>query len=315
MLKIRLTFVCTCFAASLGFAAPVNLVANPDFAGSAPGKAPQGWRYQGGDVKYEVVDNGSGGFAMRLSSDKKARGFVVQNRMRVKNGGTYAIGVRFRGTPGARVWYYLERNKPQWSGALKLKCKEEWQIAWQKVTIPVQGSVPYVAMVLMDGNGWAEFTDPCVVELDPADGNLLANADFSTTVEMQGKTVPVLWNALNNAQIELRPYEGGKLLRMNSVETRSHLTQWSLPVAKGKSYKLSIKYRGILGTGMIFGLERGKPYWKAFKRITGTDEWQSAEVRFTVPTEAGSAPYAVFAVDPGDGYVELAELKLTPDGD
>lgn len=308
--------LCAGFAASLVSGASRNLLVNPDFAGSAPGKAPQGWRYQGKDVKYEVVDNGSGGFAMRLSSDKKARGFVVQNRVPVRNGGTYAIGIRYRGTPGARVWYYVERNKPQWSGAIKLKCKDEWQTAWRKVTIPAQGTAPYVAMVLMDGNGWCEFTDPQVLELpEAADGNLLSNADFSVTATVGGKIVPALWNVLNRAEIEVLPHENGKLLRMKCLGSRSHFTQWSLPVVKGERYTLSLKYRGTPGAGMIFGVERGKPYWKSFKRIKGADEWQTAEVSFTVPTGEGSLPYAVFATDPGEGCVELADLKLFPAGD
>ena len=200
MRKVLFTFAVSCLAAASGFAAPQNLIGNPDFAGSAPGKAPQNWRYQGKDVKYEVVDNGSGGFAMRLASDKKARGFVVQNRVPVRNGGTYVIGVRHRGTPGARVWYYVERSKPQWSGSLRLKCKREWQTAWQKVKIPTQGTAPYVAMALMDGNGWCELTEPQLIELaESADGNLLANADFSATATIDGQTVPALWNILNNA--------------------------------------------------------------------------------------------------------------------
>jgi hypothetical protein len=301
-----------CFAASVGFAEAQNLIANPDFAGSAPGKAPQNWRYQGKDVNYEVVESGDG-FAMRLSSEKKTRGFVVQNRVPVKNGGTYAIGVRYRGKPGARVWYYVERGKPQWSGCIRLVCREYWQISWQKVKIPMQGTAPHVAMVLMDGNGWCEFTDPQIIEFaDPANGNLLLNADFSVTASVGGKTVPVLWNALNNAEVEVLTDGDGKLLRMNCIAGRSHLTQWSLPVVKGKSYILSMKYRGAPGAGMLFGVERGKPYWKQLKRIKCTDKWQRAEVRFTVPAGAGGVPYAVFSTDPGDGYVELAELKLLP---
>ena len=312
MRKSVFTF-CLCFAAAVGFGAPRNLIVNPDFAGSAPGKAPQNWRYQGKDVKYEVVDDGGGGFAMRLSSDKKARGFVVQNRVPVKNGGTYAIGIRYRGTPGARVWYYVERGKPQWSGALRLKCKEEWQTAWLKVTIPTQGTSPYVAMVLMDGNGWCEFTDPQLIELAAAaDGNLLANADFSTAAVIGGKNLPALWNVLNNAEVEILPHENGNLLRMKCLGGRSHLTQWALPVVKGKSYTLSVEYRGTPGAGMLFGLERGKPYWKALKRIKCADNWQRAEIRFTVPAGAGGVPYAVFSPDPGAGYVELADLKLLP---
>ena len=315
MRKFLFTF-CLCFAAVTGSAASKNLIANPDFAGSAPGKAPQNWRYQGKNVKYEVVDNGSGGFAMRLSSDTKARGFVVQNRVPVKNGGTYAIGIRYRGTPGARVWYYVERAKPHWSGVLRLTCKTEWQTAWQKVTIPTQGTAPYVAMVLMDGNGWCEFTDPQVLELpEAADGNLLPNADFSVTATVDGKTVPALWNILNRAEIELLPHENGNLLRMKCLGSRSHFTQWSLPVARGGRYTLSLKYRGTPGAGMLLGVERGKPYWKSFKRIKCTDEWQPVEVEFTVPTGDGGLPYAVFATDPGEGYVELADLKLFPAGD
>lgn len=303
--------LCACFAVPAAWGASRNLLLNPDFAGSAPGKAPQNWRYQGADVKYEVVDNGGGGFAMRLSSDKKARGFVVQNRVPVKNGGTYVIGIRYRGTPGARVWYYVERAKPNWSGSLRLKCKEEWQTAWQKVTIPTQGTAPYVAMVLMDGNGWCEFTDPQLIELPAsAGGNLLVNADFSVTATVDGKVVPVLWNALNHADVELLPHENGKLLRMKCVGNRSHLTQWSLPVVKGKTYRLSVKLRG--NSSLLFGVERGKPYWKSFERVNCTDEWQTSEVEFTVPTGDGGVPYAVFAVDPGEGYVELADLKLLP---
>ena len=313
MKKLFSAFLClwACLTASVGSAAPQNLIANPDFAGSAPGKAPQNWRYQGENVNYEVADNGSGGFAMRLSSDQKARGFVVQNRVPVKNGATYAIGVRYRGTPGARVWYYVERAKPHWSGALRLKCKDEWQTAWQKVTIPTQGTSPYVAMVLMDGNGWCEFTDPQLIELAAAaDGNLLSNADFSAVAAIGGKNLPALWNALNNAEVEILPHENGNLLRMKCLASRSHLTQWALPVAKGKSYTLSVEYRGTPGAGMLAGVERGKPYWKALKRVKCTDQWQRAEIRFTVPAGAGGAPYAVFAPDPGEGYVELAGLKL-----
>ena len=59
-------------------------------------------------------------------------------------------------------------------------------------------------------------------------------------------------------------------------------------------------------------MERGKPYWKQLRRIKCTDEWQRTEVRFTVPAGAGGVPYAVFSTDPGEGYVELAELKLLP---
>ena len=314
MRKIFLSFVGLCFCAAAGFGASRNLLVNPDFAGSAPGKAPQNWRYQGGDVKYEVVDNGSGGFAMRLSSGKKARGFVVQNRLPVKNGGTYIIGVRFRGTPGARVWYYIERNSPHWSGCLRLTCKEEWQVAWQKVKIPERGSAPYAAMVLMDGNGWCEFTDPQVIELaEPTDGNLLTNADFSVTAELGGKTVPALWNALNGADIELLPHENGKLARLKCIGNRSHFTQWALPVAKGKAYRLSIKYRGTPGAKMLFGVERGKPRWKLLRKVSGAPEWQDSSVRFTVPTRDGVLPYAVFAVDPCEGYIEIADLKLLPE--
>ena len=228
----------------------------------------------------------------------------------------FKCSVRYRGTPGARVWYYVERSKPQWSGALRLKCKEEWQTAWQKVTIPTQGTAPYVAMVLMDGNGWCEFTDPQVLELaEAADGNLLPNADFSVTAEVGGKTVPALWNVLNRAEIELLPHESGKMVRMRCLGSRSHFTQWSLPVVKGGRYTLSLKYRGTPGAGMLLGVERGKPYWKSFKRIKCTGEWQPVEVGFTVPTGDGGVPYAVFATDPGEGYVELADLKLFPAGD
>ncbi|MBQ6353180.1 MAG: hypothetical protein IJJ28_07930, partial [Lentisphaeria bacterium] len=147
---------------------------------------------------------------------------------------------------------------------------------------------------------------------------MLRNGDFALTATGEGnRKLPSLWSTTNGAVFEIVPGPDGK----NAVrfrpdpKSRTHFVQWGVPLAPGKDYLFSIRYRGTPGTSFIYGVERGgkKGFSRIRKDVKCSPQWQTLRHLVHVPEEpVPNVPYAVIAAEPGDEYFEVAELRIFP---
>ena len=284
-----------------------NLIKNADFSAGTEGGL-QEWTLRPADAKIERFTRDNGEAALRLTGD---RILAIQNGVPVKKDGDYLLSVSFRGTPGTRGRFYIEGGsvgKDYWTQAIHITCTD----AWQSVQLPftASGNSPHVVLALLS-SGSIEFSAPQVLPTaKKKTDNLLNNSDFSLTLEQDGKTLPILWEARNGAQIEVVKYDGGNAVRMQSLPgSRSHLMQKGLNLQPGKEYQFSVRYRGTPGTVFLYGAEGGG--WGILNRnIKCDEEWKTASIRIRLPENAKGTPYAVIATEPKGGYVELADPQV-----
>jgi len=285
-----------------------NLLKNADFTFGGADGGVQGWTFRGGDADVvERFKREEGGNALRLTGK---RILLIQNGVPAKKGERYLLCISFRGKPGTRGRFYIEggSGKTYWTKPIHITAADKWQSVQMPFT--ADGSNPHVVMALLS-EGSLEFADPKVVPAPKKKSdNLLVNSDFSMTLEQDGKKIPMLWSPRNNAQIEVVKTNVGNVVRMQSLpDHRSHLMQSNLELQKGKEYQFSIRYRGTTDTTFLYGAEGGG--WGILNRnIKCKQEWQTASIRIRLPEKAKGTPYAVIAVEPKGGHVELADPQV-----
>ena len=287
-----------------------NLLRNAAFTFGGADGGVQGWTLRAGaDDTVERFKRETGGNAVRLTGK---RILLVQDGVKLRKGERYLLGVSFRGKPGTNGRFYVEggSGKTYWTKAIHIKATNAEK--WQTIQLPftADGDNPHVVMALLSP-GSLEFSEPKVVPAPKKkDDNLLINANFSMTLEQDGKIVPALWDAKNGAEIEIVRTDIGNAVRMQSLpKSRSHLMQSNLELQKGKEYQFSIRYRGTPGTVFLYGAE-GDGWGNLNRNIKCQKEWRTASIRIRLPEKARGTPYAVIATEPKGGYVELADPKV-----
>ena len=286
-----------------------NMLKNADFVFGGADGGVQGWALRTSDTEVTRFKREDGSLALRLTG---SRALLIQNGVPVKKGERYLLCISYRGTPGTRGRFYIEGGSPSngtyWTKAIHITCADKWQTV--QLPFTASGSNPHVVMALLS-RGTIEFSSPMVVPAPKkkSDG-VLTNADFSMLLEQNGQKVPMLWATSNGAQIEVVKTEFGNAVRMRSIpERRSHFFQSGLEMRNGGEYLFTVRYRGTPGTRFLYGIER--PGWGMLNRdIKCTKDWQLASIRIRLQPDGKGTPYAVFAVEPRGGYVELADLRL-----
>ena len=288
-----------------------NLLKNADFTFGGADGGVQGWALRTEDSEVTRFKREEGDTAIRMVG---SRALLIQNGVPAKKGERYLLCITFRGKPDTRGRFYIEggseANGSYWTKAIHIKTSDAEK--WQTVQLPftADGDNPHVVMALLS-KGTIEFAAPKVVPAPKKKSdNLLTNADFATTLEQGGKKIPMLWDAKNNAQIEVVKTDIGNVVRMQSLkEHRSHLVQNNLELQKGKEYQFSVRYRGTPGTTFLYGAEGGG--WGILNRnIKCQKDWKIASIRIRLPEKAKGTPYAVFATEPKGGYVELSNPQV-----
>ena len=284
-----------------------NLIKNADLAAGADGKL-SNWLLRPENANVECFKTDGGENAVRITGD---RVLLIQNGVPAKKDGQYLLSINFRGTPGTKGRFYIEGgrlNQDYWTKAIHITCTDKWQSV--QLPFTAETDSPHVVMALLS-SGSIEFAAPKVVPAPKKKtDNLLNNSDFALTLEQEGKTIPMLWEARNGAQIEIVKTETGNAVRMQSLPgSRSHLMQSNLEIKPGKEYQFSIRYRGTPGTVFLYGAEGGG--WGILNRnIKCETEWKTASIRIRLPEKAKGTPYAVIATEPKGGYVELADPQV-----
>ena len=265
----------------------------------------------------EVIAAG-GGNAVRFRLDPENRGNLIQWGVPLKPGKDYLFSFDYRGTPGAKGMFYVERGGHA-LGIKKVECSDKWRHGELLVTIPAaNGKTPYVVVCVEPGEGTFDVAGLKLVELPPRSANdLLRNGGFTTVIRSGGKTLPSLWETTNGADFELvRGPDGAKAVRFRPhPKERRHFVQWGVPLEPGKTYLFSLRYRGAPGTSFIYGVERGgkRRFSQIRKGVKCSEEWQTLRHLVVMPDEPSpNIPYAVLATEPGGEWIEIAELKIFP---
>ena len=181
-MKRLLTIVCA-LALTAAFAdEQQNLVKNADFKQLSASGGPGGWYIRPATAPVKRVELDDGTFGLRLASPNADRIFVIQNGVKVQNGGSYMLSIRFRGKPGTKARFYIEGGrvgKDYWTEAIHITCRsDKWVSAQHPFT--AKGNGPHIVMAQLSA-GEIEFAEPAVVPFAVAEnkeGNLLRNADF-----------------------------------------------------------------------------------------------------------------------------------------
>ena len=297
-----------------------NMLRNGDFGVTARAKGrrlPVFWTTNG-SADFEVVRTSEGKNAVRFRLDPQNRGNIIQWGIPLVPGKDYLLSIRYRGTPGAKGMFYIERHGKT-LGLKKVVCSGEWRSEEILITMPpATGKLPYAVVCVEPGEGSFEVTDMKLVELPPRSSrNLLRNGDFGATRRSDGKRLPSMWSTTNGAEHEIvKGPDGLKAVRFRShPKERRHLVQWGVPLEPGKTYLFSLRYRGTPGAKFIYGVERGgkQRFSQLRMDVKCSGEWQTLRHLIAMPDEpVPNLPYAVIATQPGTGFVEIADLRIFP---
>ena len=269
------------------------------------------------NAEYEVVRR-DGKNVLRFKLNPEKRGNIIQWGIPLTPGREYLLTIKYRGTPGAKGLFYIERSAKT-LGLKKIECSGEWRTDELLVAMPAaNGKLPYAAVCVEPGDGIFEVAELKLVELPPRSSrNMLRNGDFKITRRSGGITVPALWTTTNGAEFKtVKGSDGRKAVRFRPhPKQRRHFVQWGVPLEPGKTYLFSIRYRGSAGTGFIYGVERGgkQRFSQIRKDVRCSDKWQTLRYLVAMPDEpTPNVPYAVIAIEPGGEWIEIADLRIFP---
>ena len=267
--------------------------------------------------EFEVVRE-DGKNLVRFKLDPENRVNIIQWNVPLTPRKEYLFSFDYRGSAGAKGMFYVERSAKT-LGIRKIACKGEWQHGEILVAMPDDnGKIPYVVVCAEPGTGNFDAANLKIVELPPrrAD-NLLRNGNFKTVERSGGGKFPSLWMTTNSADCELvKGPDGSNAVRFRPhPKERRHFVQWGVPLAPGKTYLFSIRYRGNAGTSFIYGVERGgKQHFSQIRKdVKCSEEWQTLRFLIAMPEEpVPNIPYAVVATQPGGEWLEIADLRIFP---
>ena len=267
---------------------------------------------------FAVVKTADGRNAVRFRLDPENRGNLIQWGVPLAPGKDYLLSFDYRGTPGAKGMFYVERSAKT-LGIKKVACEKEWRHGELLVTMPsATGKLPYVVVCVEPGEGEFDVANLKLVELPPRSAdNLLRNGKFTQVTRSGAKTLPSLWETTNGGEIATtRGPDGSNAVRFRShPKERRHFVQWGVPLESGRTYLFSIRYRGAPGTKFIYGVERGgKRHFSQLRMdVKCSDEWQTLRHLIAIPDDpVPNVPYAVIATQPGGGWIEIADLRIFP---
>lgn len=269
-------------------------------------------------AEYGVMKIAGGKNAVRFKLDPENRGNLIQWGVPLASGKDYLFSFDYRGSAGARGMFYVE-CAGHVLGMRKVQCSGDWTHGELLVSMPPRTKkLPYVVVCAEPGNGTFDAANLKLVELPPRGRNdLLRNGDFRITYLSGGRRYPSLWTATNGADHEIvRGPDGKNAVRFRPhPKERRHFVQWGVPLEPGKTYLFGIRYRGTPGAKFIYGVERGgkQRFSQIRMDVACTEEWQTLRHLIAMPDEpVPNTPYAVIATQPGDGYVEIADLRIFP---
>ena len=265
-----------------------------------------------------VVKTAGGKNAVRFTLDPENRGNLIQWGVPLVPGRDYLFSFDYRGSAGAKGMFYIERGG-HILGIRKVTCSGEWTHGELLVAMPdATGKLPYAVVCAEPGTGHFDAANLKLVELPPRSKNdLLRNGGFNKTFRSGGKRLPSLWMTTNGADYEIvKGPDGRNAVRFRPhPKQRRHFVQWGVPLAPGKTYLFSLRYRGAPGTGFIYGVERGgkQRFSQIRKGVKCSEKWQTLRFLIAMPEGAvPNLPYAVLATEPGDGWIEIADLRIFP---
>ena len=297
-----------------------NMLRNGDFSATtrAKGKRRPVFWTTNNKADFEVVRDSDGKNVLRFHLDPQNRGNIIQWGIPLIPGKDYLLSIRYRGTPGAKGMFYIERHGKT-LGIKKVVCSGEWRSEEILITMPsANGKLPYVVVSVDPGEGSFEVTDLKLVELPPRSAaNLLRNGDFKMIIDSGGKRLPSMWLTTNGADHEIvKGPDGSNAVRFRPhPKERRHFVQWGVQLEPGRTYLFSLRYRGTQDTKFIYGVERGgkQRFSQIRMDIACSEEWQTLRHLIAMPDEpVPDVPFAVVATQPGDGYVEIADLRIFP---
>ena len=266
----------------------------------------------------EVIRIAGGKNALRFKLDPENRGNLIQWGVPLVPGREYLFSLDYRGPKGAKAMFYVERGGHV-LGIRKIEGSGKWAHGELLVVMPAADKkLPYAVICAEPGEGTFDFADLKLAELPPrSKNNLLRNGSFRKTNVADGKRLPSLWMTTNGADCEIVRGPGG----MNAVRFRPHpkekrhFVQWGVPLAPGKTYLFSIRYRGAPGTSFIYGVERGgkQRFSQIRMGVKCSEKWQTLRHLIAMPDEpVPNVPYAVIATQPGGEWIEIADLRIFP---
>lgn len=274
--------------------------------------APMHWKTSG-KAAATIVGGPSGGKAVRLAAGEN-RVHLIQNGLKLVPGRDYVFGIEYRGKPGVKGLFYVERGG-HIIAIRRFECSDDkWHRDALHVPMPAAtGKLPY-AVVAVEPGGTLDAANLKLVELPlRSKDNMLRNGDFGMT-SGGGKRKPLFWATNLKGDFEVIRIAGGKnALRFKlDPANRGNVIQWGVPLESGKDYLFSFDYRGTAGAKGMFYVERGGKALGMRKVQCSGDSggWTHGELLVAMPDATGKLPYAVVCAEPGEGSFEVANLKI-----
>ncbi len=200
----------------------VNLLQNPSFADDG-----RGWsRSATSDVT--VLDNG----IVRMSGDAEKRVYLLQHDLEFIPSGHYVFSVFFRGTPGLKAQFYLERGVPAHTAIQDIYPSEDWQLCTFDFTAKPGNNYYAVLSIPKGESGEVEFTRP-IIEFQA--GTLL-NGNF--------QAMATAWDFTNASIHDFSDAKYGLSVELDGREENASIRQGGLTITKGKIYRLAYDVRG-----------------------------------------------------------------------
>ena len=312
----RILYLFTTFAALTAVsgirAEEGNLLRNGDFKLIRKADSlhtPAAWKSTGG-AKTKIIRDG-GRNAVQLRSGEQ-RIHLVQNGLKLVPGRDYVFGIEYRGTPGTRGLFYVERGGKVLA-LRKIECTGEWRRDEIALTMPpANGKLPYAVIAVEPGGGALEAAAAKIVELPPRSSeNMLRNGDFSIATGADGRLRPAFWSTNQKGDFHMIKTDGGKpAVRFElDKENRGNLIQWGVPLEPGREYLFGIDHRGTPGAKGAFYVECAG-HVLGLRNIECSEDWRHEELLVAMPPRTKKRPYAVVRTEPGSGHLDVADLKL-----
>ena len=308
----RLFAIAAALLAAFTLRAEENLLKNGDFRQTRKQNgvnAPLHWKTTG-KAAPKIVKGPDGGKAVRLTAGEN-RVHLVQSSLKLVSGKDYVFGLEYRGTPGARGLFYIERS----GHVLALKrfeCDGKWRRDEIALTMPpATGKLPY-AVVAVEPGGTLDAANLKLVELPAQSGNdLLRNGDFRFATGGDGKLKPAFWTTNCKGDFHvIKTAGGGNAVRFElDPENRGNLIQWGVPLEPGKEYLFRFDCRGTPGAKGAFYVECAG-HVLGIRKVECSEKWRSEELPVAMPPRTKKRPYVVVRAEPGQGNFDAANLKL-----
>ena len=153
--------------------------------------APMFWNTSGKAVA-RIVAGPDGGKAVRLTAAEN-RVHLIQSNLKLVPGRDYVFHIRYRGAPGSKGLFYVERQGKV-IALKRFECAGEWRQDALHVPMPAAtDKLPY-AVVAVEPGGTLDAADLKLEELpERSRDNLLRNGDFKLTARDGEKSKPLFW--------------------------------------------------------------------------------------------------------------------------